>query len=210
MLTLLSFLALAQTSDPQVPPKVPQTLEIKEVNGQIIHFKEMESGTPAPLETTLHEIKPLGILSNPGSKPFVLLQAQPCEGCEDHESIYLIRADGGKPSTFTFPGQIRDPKSRKLIHDSRSFYGQCLRKRGQVYVAFQKDKADRRRWLQTSVLVAEMEGNGIKEHLLTYRRKKPHIKHTLRLVKKGLCKEIKGKKRLHVRRLMDLNPKKSD
>lgn len=198
-LTLSTPLALGSTVPH--PPVWPKDTEISRVDDQgVVYFSSASlAGDPAPLHTGLFVEKSHGLLfprpegETHRSLPFIVLTAKNCKNCTQSKSIFLVRADGKKKFEYTFPGSIKSQKSRRIIHDSRAFFGKCLsRNPNDVLVIFQKDRADRRRYLQHSVFVAQATPQGLTEKLITPRRKRPKIKYTLRQVRKQACVEIAG------------------
>jgi hypothetical protein len=161
---------------------------------------------PKPLKSGLFELNYLGDLRPPTGLPYFVFTGKPCLNCMEEQSVYILRPNAfEKPLSFVYPGKIFDPKTRAILLESRAFYGKCLPRHGDIYVIFQKEKVDRRSHLQTSVLIAEAAPEHLTETLLE--RHLPQIKTTLQFVKKKTCKEIEGRKRLMLRKPLDLHPK---
>src|SRR5690606_18346983 len=70
-----------------------------------------------------------------------------------------------------------------------------------VYVVFQDEKVDRRRYLQSSVYVAEAAKEIVREQLIE--RRPPRIKRTLARVRAKQCTEIKGRNRIMISERLD-------
>ncbi|MGE0616723.1 MAG: hypothetical protein AB7P04_13905 [Bacteriovoracia bacterium] len=176
----------------------PPGSDFHRVEGQTIHFvgpsKDPQKGSsPHPLKTRLHGIEYLGMLhSQDGGFPYLMVKATECEKCVE-KHLYLIRADGSSFTTLVLPGKVNDRKTGALLLDASSFFGHCLNGKRDVYVSFQREKVDRRRHLQTSVMVVEVKSDHLHEKLLVKRL--PHIRETLRRVRLKQCTEIKGENR---------------
>lgn len=155
-------------------------------------------------KTNLFELKYLDTLnSRTGGLPYFLVSANPCANCSNEKAIYLIRPQSdSKPTAFVYPGKILDPKNRELLMESRSFYGECLPGRKDIYLVFQKEKVDRRSRLQNSVYLAEPQKEYLSEKLIE--RRLPNIHSTLKLVKAKRCKEIDSRKRFMSNKFFNL------
>jgi hypothetical protein len=165
----------------------------------------MPTSPPPRLKTGLFDLSYIGSLqSNAGGLPYFLIDAKPCESCQDERKIYVVRPNGAKPTSFVYPGKVFEPKSHALLLESRAFFGECLPRKGASYVVFQKEKIDRRRSLQTSVFIAEAGKDYFDERLLE--RHLPSIATTLKLVKKKSCHEIPGRNRLMLSKPLDIHP----
>lgn len=176
-------------------PSSSASMAIDRVENNKIFLKStLESKSPPPpLETSLHQIIPFSLLNQKGKSRYILFQAQNCVECDQNDAqIHLMSIDGKKHHRFTHPGKITDQKTGRTIHKSRSFFGHCLPKKGDVYISFQKDKIDRWRYLQSSVLLVEITDDGIEEKLIIPFRKRPKLRTVIRQVRKNECQEIKG------------------
>ncbi len=176
-------------------------LEIERIENGTVFFKsdgpQGGEALPAPIKTDLVDIVPLGNLSAGAGHPYFLLAADPCKTCGQDRSIYLVRPGVGRQSTFVYPGKIIDSKTRMVIVESRAFFGKCLAGKGDVYVAFQKERIPRKRKrtsLQESVFVAEFENGKLEEKLID--RRVPRMDYTLRRVRAKECREIEGRSRM--------------
>lgn len=180
--------------------------EFDRVEGATVYFKSAE--TFKPIKTDLFELKYLATLKNTEDKlpPYFFFSGKPCATCSQPVAIYAFKAGSAKPlSNFVYPGKILDPKTRALLFESRAFLGRCLyREKSDIYLSFQKDRVDRRRGMQQSVLVVEPGATHLDEKLLE--RGFPRLADTLKLVKSKQCKEIEGKSRLMLTKPLDLNP----
>lgn len=181
------------------------SLEVSHVEGTTVHFKVPEGmSLPQSLTTSLHDLKHLGTLESPeGGSPYLLFSGRPCLSCPLDKSLYMLRPDGGKPVQFVYPGKVIDPKSGSLILESRAFFGKCLPSTNEdVYVVFQKERVDRRRYLQSSVFVARMGKYRIHESLME--RRLPKISATLKRVRQKQCREIEGRNRRMMAKFKDI------
>jgi hypothetical protein len=110
-----------------------------------------------------------------------------------------------KIGPITYPGRIIDRERSEVVHESRAFLGSCVQGRGELLIVFQRDRMDRKKRLQGSVLIIEPTSDGYKEELLT--RHYPPLRITERLKKAGKCFEISGTHRQITAKLLRLNPK---
>lgn len=209
------------STEPDVPyqaqPESP--VMIDHVEGNTLYFKTTngsEAPKPFALEA-LSDIQPIGTLrAANGGKPYHIIRARPCRDCRQEPVIFIVQPGNPKPWRFVEPGRILDNKSRSSVVESRAFYGHCLNSRaGDVYLAFQKERVDRRKQPQQSVLVVEptvenIEGGKIYDHLheSLLERNLPNIARTLRLVKSKACHELDGRLRVMASRPVDVNLKR--
>jgi hypothetical protein len=187
------------------------SIEIDRVENNVIHFKAAEGAkAPDPLTLQAHDLTPIGSLQPSAGNPYFLLAGSPCRDCVQDRSIYVIRPNatgkGATRTSFVYPGKIVDTKSGVVLVESRSFYGKCLTGKGDVYVAFQKERIPRKRRgisTQLSVFVAEAGPDRIYEKL--HDRGLPRIEQTLRQVRAKSCFEISGRQRA-TKPLISLKP----
>lgn len=192
---LLLFLAIIEAS---------AGIEVDRVEGTTIHFRATEGAAPKPLEIELFDLKELGFLPalEEGDLPWFWFAARPCQDCLQDLGIYAIRPAPGKPDAYVYPGKIIEPKSGNVVLESRAFIGRCLYSRKEpVYVVFQKERVDRRRGLQSSVLVVEAGKDHLEEKLIE--RRLPRVQDTLKLVKAKKCREIEGRNRRMLSKSID-------
>lgn len=182
---------------------------VDRVENGAIYFKVFQDKLdPPPLKTTLQELEYIDTVESGGSKdlPYFVLKGRSSSNSDTDPSIYIVRADGQHLTSFVHPGEIRESGSNQILYDGRAFVGECLPARGPVYVVFQREKIDRWRYLQRSVLIAELKPNGIQEKLIVRRR--PDIQQSLRRVKKKECQEIQGWNRSIAKSRLPRIPKK--
>lgn len=174
-------------------PQWPNQATFDRIDGNTVRFKNEQGKDPLPLETNLYDLEYISLLKpeNTADLPFVVLAARSCADCTREKEIHIIRADGGKVSTFIYPGKIRDRRSGNILLDSRAFYGKCLKNRSaDVYTVFQREKVDRKRSLRMSVYVAEAKEPQLHEELIITHP--PQMAFTLSQVKSEQCREIQG------------------
>lgn len=155
----------------------------------------------------LCDLKYLGSLSSEeaGASTFYLSMARACKGANTEKALFLHRADGKWSTHFVPPGKILDPKTRKVVFDSRAFFGKCLSGKGDVYVSFQKEPVGKRNKINSSVFIGSFQKNSFQETLLEKRF--PRLQDTLSRVKKKLCTEIETRNRTALNKPLDLNPR---
>jgi hypothetical protein len=196
---LTGFADLSSVSLPQAVS--PAETKFMKLNPKLWIFDHIEQNTvffsnktvthPLKLKVNLFDIKYLGSIRNPRYEPYFLFLAKPCDTCEDQTSIYAIRPCVQKISSFISPGKILDPKTKQILLESRAFFGKCLMNEpSEVLIFFQKEKVDRKKSLQHSVLIAQPTEDFLREKLTE--RHHPSFAQTLTLVKKKGCTEIPG------------------
>jgi hypothetical protein len=177
-------------------------IKVDRIEGQTIYFTG--SPAPKPLKTELYDLSLVGTLrpepTDSVQSPYFLFAANPCPDCASEKALYLIRpptrsANAAQITSFVYPGKVIDPKTHRVVLESRAFVGRCLRGIDtDHYVVFQKERVDRRHQMQPSVFIAQASNDYLKEKLLE--RGLPSIKRTLRLVKSKSCHEIAGRSRI--------------
>ncbi|OFZ80826.1 MAG: hypothetical protein A2583_01585 [Bdellovibrionales bacterium RIFOXYD1_FULL_53_11] len=204
--SLSAALAAAPLAAPTAVP-APAEPGLERIENTTLYFK---GGPPEikPLDTKLQELKFFAFLRTPDKKIwYALVSGRPCTDCIQEKHLYLIRSDRGKVTQLVYPGRILEPKTRQVVYDSRAFFGRCMPPADEeVYIVFQKERVDRRRSLQASVLVAMPGTDMIHEKLIE--RRLPNINHTLARVKRKQCWEIEGRNRLILAKPLDLNPRR--
>ncbi|MGK5083157.1 hypothetical protein WDW37_07605 [Bdellovibrionota bacterium FG-1] len=206
---LIAFtISLASLSVSAASPNSP-VLEFDRTEENLVYFKT-PNGTspPRPLKTELFDLKYLGALKTPAntlpSSAYFLFSGRPCKNCLQDAAIYALKPSGGPLTTFVHPGKIFESKTRSLVLESRAFFGKCLSNSLlPVYVIFQKERIDKLKGMQASVLIAEPGADHLSERLLE--RHLPRLQDTLRLVKQKTCREIEGRNRIMLSKPLDLN-----
>ena len=197
----------------------PEKWDVAALEGATVKFSSPE-GTPPPLKLGslgIREPQLVGTLeSEPRATPYLLVTGSGSNTAE--RGIYIVRADGGlKPQRLTFPGRLLDPTTRKVVYDSRAFYGRCLiKQKYDALVVFQREHLDRKHSLQSSVYIAEAAPTMLEERLLE--RGLPSVRSVETRVRSKQCREISGKHRpfdlgffsLRSRRGSDLPDSESD
>ncbi len=188
------FSANVEALDPT--PSKKNLIQFDHLEENTVFFKTIpaDAPQPPPLKTKLFELSYLGALQPAESLPYFFFGGKNCQNCSEDRAIYVLQPSSSKPQTFVYPGKIFETKSRELLLESRAFYGQCLPKRDPVFVIFQREKIDRRKFLQSSVLIVEPSLHLLEENLLE--RHLPSIQPTLQRVKKKVCFEIEGRNRI--------------
>jgi hypothetical protein len=217
--------AQEELTEPELPiqaqPDAP--VAIDRVDGNTVYLKATGSPTegstdPKPLVLDgLSDLQPIGVMrAAQGGKPYVLVRAKPCKECKQEPAIFIAQVGGSKVSRFVEPGRILDYRNRSTLMESRAFYGHCLSsKSGDVYLVFQKEKVDRKRQPQQSVVVIEpiveaVEGGAMNDHLheTLIERHLPALSRTLHLVKGKVCREIESRNRVMASRPVDVSLKR--
>ncbi|MFN7684578.1 MAG: hypothetical protein ACK5QT_04105 [Oligoflexia bacterium] len=176
----------------------PEKWSLQPMDGDTLRFSTSD-GTPAPGPLKLQalgirEPQLVGMLeSERKAAPYLLISGTSPGSAE--KALFLVRADGGlKPQRLTFPGKLLDPSDRKVVYESRFFFGRCLPKQKyDAVVIFQKEHLDRKRGLQRSVYVAEATPTLLEERLLE--RGLPALQWVEVRMRSKQCTEISGRNR---------------
>ncbi len=190
--------ALALKIQAAVPtPQAPSPLLTAALSGKQVVFSRTDGEkAPPPLKISVSEPEILGVLQNDrngSAKPYVLVSGYECDQCSNRSEkkfVYLIRSDGKVARKFVSPGEIRERKDRQVVYSSQAFFGRCFANKGPVYVDFRQEKVDRRRFLQSNVLMVELEGDQVVEKLVTTRL--PSISKVKPQVDRKQCQKIAG------------------
>jgi hypothetical protein len=95
-------------------------------------------------KTTLYNMRVIGQLRTTKKLVYFIPAGTTCTGWDENTSIYIHSpSDGamkneGEQPRFSYPGQETDYQSGKLDHESRMFYGDCLRSHPNALVWFDK------------------------------------------------------------------------
>lgn len=146
-------------------------------------------------ETNLFELEYIGQVPVDGKAPYLIFSGRYCDECDANISIYSHSPSDGEldvdfgQNRFQYPGTEKDYETDIVLYNSRAFYGQVL------------DKAKGVIWYQNNLLENGKMGHSV--YLLridhdaltdTIYNDNGNIAETIKFVKKGLCKEITGRK----------------
>jgi hypothetical protein len=210
LLGILSHSRVAIAEPVKVPVKTwPEGVVFDKIEGDTLHFKS-QTGSPSgvpPIKSGLFEPKYLGFLTAPQGAPYFVLLAKPCKACVEEPSVYFIRpgqnyAPGEKHHSTVQPGAIYDNKTKAIVYEGRAFIGRCLDSNQDVYVAFQRERVDRKHGLVPSVFIARPGLYHLHEELRE--RRLPKLATTLKRLKSKTCLEIPGRSRNMLARPLDL------
>jgi hypothetical protein len=177
----------------------PMPVQFDRLEGDAtIVFKSESKDYPKEFKPGWIDLAYLGVLDpGGGATPYFLFSGRPCANCPNDKALLLLRPPVGSNvpqlTSFVYPGKLFEARSHALAMDSRAFFGRCLPNRKDVYVVFQRERVDRR-GMQQSVLVAEADGEHLKEQLIE--RGLPRIEKTLRMVREKACHEVPGRNRV--------------
>ena len=179
-------------------PSDKKNVEFDRLEEDSIYFSSSDrKASRTPLKTGLYELNYLGKLDPERSEvePYFLFSGKTCRDCTEDRMIFAIRASGGKPNAFVYPGKILEDKNRNLVFRSNAFFGKCLKNNSEdVFVIFQDEKVGKKNRKASSVLVVTPDKDYLKESLIE--KNTPSLQNTLRLVKSKKCKEIEGRNRI--------------
>lgn len=181
------FAVLTGQAISQAQQAITKSDEVQKVANRKVYFK---SGKV--FETNLFEIEFIGQLQCTQRADFLILAGRQCEECDANISIYIHSPSDGPlqdeafQPRYGFPGKEFYYVDNRLIHESRTFWGEVLPKRFGV-IWFQKQLTDKNEWVE-SVFLAELLNDKIETKVV-----KASLNHLVTQVKKGTAWEIKGR-----------------
>lgn len=145
------------------------------------------------IETKLNNLEYIGQITLENKDPFLIFTGVDCKFCDANPSIYIHSPSDGEliigagKNTYGLPGRTFSYENDSLLYEGQVFYGQVLENRKGV-IWYQKTLMNTGKW-ESSVFIAEIRNNRIENQFLS---DTGLIKHTIDMLQKGLCKEIKG------------------
>ncbi|MCW3105883.1 MAG: hypothetical protein JWQ09_389 [Segetibacter sp.] len=144
-------------------------------------------------DTHLYGLKYTGQITAKEKAPFLIFSGRDCDECDANISIYIHSPSDGQlavdygQNRYQYPGTEKDFETDSLLYVARAFYGQVL------------DNTKGVIWYESRLLENGKMGRGIflvqiKNGTLkdTSYNDSGSLDKTITLMKKGLCKEIKG------------------
>ena len=145
-------------------------------------------------ETNLFELEYIGQFQAENKAPFLIFSGRECQECDANISIYIHSPSDGKivvdygQNRYEYPGTESDYQSDTVIVTSRAFYGQVLEN---VHgVIWYENELLVNGKMGKNIFLRHLENGSLKDTIF---EDKGEIRETLNLMKKGLCKEIKGR-----------------
>jgi len=145
-------------------------------------------------ETELFELEFIGQVPVENKAPFLIFSGRDCDGCDANIAIYIHSPSDGKlevengQNRYQYPGTERDFETDSVLSVSRAFYGQVLENiNGFIWYenkSLEKGKIDH------IVYLFRINNGSIKDSIY---KDNGRLKETIKLLEKGLCKEIKGR-----------------
>lgn len=146
-------------------------------------------------ETTLYELRYLGLLKSEKKQPFLVMAGRGCNECDANTSIYIHSPSDGPMEgeaaqrRYSYPGKSKYYATGKLVEKTRAYIGTCI-PGGQEGVAWYMQSIDKKGKWQSRFFIVKVTADAIEEKYLSNPEKK--LNETLRLVRQGMCKELKG------------------
>lgn len=138
------------------------------------------------------EVAAIALLHSANGKPYALVSGAECEECDAGTSVYAFPAAAsprGMMERYTYPGDVTDYETGKLIQKSRMFSGRCVTAGSDGVIWFARFVADDGKWhRQTTAL--RFEEDSAKAYVVTDSR--VTLAAVLRHVQEGGCKELPG------------------
>jgi len=144
-------------------------------------------------DTHLYELQYIGQINLQNKAPFLIFSGRDCNECDANISIYIHSPSDGQltvdygQNRYQYPGTERDYETDSLTYISRAFYGQVLdNTKGVIW--YEKRLLENGK-MGNRIFLTKVDNGFIKDTLY---QDNGTIEQTISLLKKGLCKEIKG------------------
>jgi hypothetical protein len=199
---LTAFILLGCGSKTNLKNRLKQSLDSLTTAAQVKNdwtFKKVEKSklvfrNRKTFETNLFDLEYIGQFQAKDKAPFLIFSGRECQECDANISIYIHSPSDGKivvdygQNRYEYPGTEKDYQSDTVLVTSRAFYGQVLENvHGVIWyenVLLENGKMGK------DIFLRYLENGSLND---TVFEDKGEIRETLILMKKGLCKEIKGR-----------------
>lgn len=144
-------------------------------------------------DTHLYELQYIGQIAAKDKAPFLIFSGRDCDECDANIAIYIHSPSDGPltvengQNRYQYPGTEKDIETGSVLYVARAFYGQVLDStKGVIW--------DEKRLLENGEMGRQIFLVQIKNETLkdTLYNDNGSLDKTISLMKKGLCKEIKG------------------
>jgi hypothetical protein len=178
--------------DQKEPTKIKDIInwEFLKVKNDELIFKGGNS-----YKTDLFDLEYIGQIKADPKAPYLIFSGRDCEGCDENINIYIHSPSDGKlrvengQNRYQFPGMETDYETDSLLYTSQAYFGEILEKKyGLIW--YENNLLENGK-MGKSTFVTYIE-NGILRDTIFVDHK--DLSETLKLLKRGLCKEIKGRK----------------
>lgn len=164
--------------------------DIARIRDNVIYFRNGQK-----LNTGLQNARYIGQISLGGQSPLLIFSGEDCVDCCTPPAVFLFSpAEAQKKilpeyAPYDYPGREFSDTDSSLLYESRMFYGQVLPDVENGIIWYQTMLTELGDY-QQSVYLLRVVNNKIYEELLL--EDMPSLDDTLRLLKTGKCKEVKG------------------
>src|ERR1035437_3248128 len=199
---LTAIILLSCGSKTNLKNRSNQSLDRLKIGAQATNdwtFKKVEKSklvfkNGKTFETNLYNLEYIGQFRAENKAPFLIFSGRECEDCDANISIYIHSPSDGKivvaygQNRYEYPGTEKDYQSDTVLLTSRAFYGQVLENVHGV-IWYENELLENGK-MGKDIFLRHLVNGSLKDTIF---EDKGEISETLNLMKKGLCKEIKGR-----------------
>ena len=177
---------------------LPRNIESQKINvsskkqekiQSILYFKN-----GIKFQTTLYEVKFIGLLKTINKSPYLILSGKGCNHCDMNTSIYIHSISNGpmegeaSQGRYSYPSKEYHYKNGSLVGESRAFFGKCLSNNKEQVVWHITSYKDAKR--KEVIYVLEIDQNDNLTERIIKNMSKLSIMFTN--TKLDICEEIEG------------------
>ena len=150
-------------------------------------------------QTTLFEVRVLGILRTERKVPFLVLKGRGCTECDANTSIYIhspsdgaMGGEAGQPR-YAYPGrEVSYEDNKTVLYEARAFLGNCLPGNDNAVIWYERARTKVGAW-QTGVFVVAVRKDTLTERRLG--KPLPSVSESVARVASHQCRELAGVER---------------
>jgi hypothetical protein len=147
-------------------------------------------------QTTLFEVRVLGILRAERKAPFLVLEGRGCTQCDANTSIYIhspsdgpMRSEATQPR-YAYPGrEVSYEDNKTVLYEARTFLGDCLPGNENAVIWYERGRTKVGAW-QTGVFVVAVRKDALTE--LRLGKPLPSASQSVARVAARQCREVAG------------------
>jgi hypothetical protein len=150
-------------------------------------------------QTTLFEVRVLGILRTERKVPFLVLKGRGCTECDANTSIYIhspsdgaMRGAATQPR-YSYPGrEVSYEDNKTVLYEARTFLGNCLPGNDNAVIWYERGRTKGGAW-EAGVFVVSVRKDKLTE--LRLAKPLPSVSQSVDRVAARQCRELGGVER---------------
>jgi hypothetical protein len=150
-------------------------------------------------QTTLFDVRVLGILRTERKAPFLVLEGHGCTECDANTSIYIhspsdgaMRGEATQPR-YSYPGrEVSYEDNKTVVYEARTFLGKCLPGNEDAIIWYERGRTKAGGW-ESGVLVVSVRKDTLSERRLG--KPLPSVSQSVSRVLTHECQELAGVER---------------